>query len=265
MSKVSVEARSSYLEKVNVYKKHIDEIEKREQLILQVTAKDNTNAPFKKLRLAEDAMNLVSYFVLMNELSVTLLGVKNEPFLNGARKACYKAIIYLEQVVSDNIDGAFSEYLDKLEAIEAYGYEERYSLVRKLGFTIDSMIEGFGENTKWKWSFVEIQGRFATVCKNLMDLKNLYKDLEPDTEGYDIRMAHLNLTRKLLEQSANRYREKYEIVSLRSDDFRLAIKYLEALRKLALILNRSHDLENYRKKISIWEQKLESDLKKSKS
>jgi len=95
-----------------------------------------------------------------------------------------------------------------------------------------------------------------------LNQKTLYKDMDPNVDGYATKMAHLALARKLLEQAANRYREKYELSTLRFDDFRLAIKYLGALRLLSIAINRTADAEAIKKKMEIWNQKLENDLKR---
>jgi len=262
MSKVSEDARKKYLEKIQDYKKTIEDIENREKLILQVMEKDSTGAEYKKIRLAEENLNLLSYYVLMNNLSMSLLGVKNETYLNEARKLCYKVIIYMEQVVSGVIDGPWSDYEDKVALISSFDHQDRWKLISKMGLAIQLVLVGYGENTKWKWAFVELEGRYATVVKNLLNLKTLFQDMDPNADGYDTKMAHLTLARKLLDQAANRYREKYELSTLRFDDFRLAIKYLGALRYLSLAINRSQDAENIKKKMDIWQQKLDNDLKR---
>lgn len=262
MSKVSEDARKKYLEKIQDYKKTIEDIENREKLILQVLEKDPTGAEYKKIRLAEENLNLLSYYVLMNNLSVSLLGVKNEGYLNEARKLCYKVIIYMEQIVTGIIDGPWSDYEDKVALISSFDYHDRWKLISKMGLAIQLVLSGYGDNTKWKWAFVELEGRYATVVKNLLNLKTLYQDMDPGADGHAVKMAHLALARRLLEQAANRYREKYELSTLRFDDFRLAIKYLGALRLLSLALNRSQDAENIKKKMDIWSQKLENDLKR---
>ena len=98
-------------------------------------------------------------------------------------------------------------------------------------FQFSSVKDAFGENTKWKWSFVELEGRFAVVAKNLMDLKTLMAGMDPRAEFYQERLAHLKLVKRLLQQSADGYREKYELSTSRIDDFKLAINYLGSLRR----------------------------------
>jgi len=262
VAKLSSEAKKRYFDKLKEYKNVIDQIIQREKTLLQVADTDENGGSFKKLILADETLNLVSYFLMMNGISVSLLGIKNEGFLNDARKALYKALIYLEEVISPLIDAPFSDYEDKLKALEGYDDEKRYNLLKKLGFTIDSINESYGDNSKWKWSFVEIEGRFAAIAKNLLNLKTLVAGLDPRVKGYEARFRHLVLVKKLLQQSADRYRQKYELSTLRIDDFKLAISYLSALRRIHQLLGETNDAEVVKKKMEIWKAKMEADLRK---
>lgn len=262
MGKISAEAKKRYFERVKEYKSVIEQIQQRETAVLGSLKDDDKRADYKRLSLANDSLDLVSYHILMNALSVTLLGVKNEAFLNDARKGCYKSIIYLEEAVTPFIDVPFSDYEDHLARIDGLKDDARYKLVRKLGFSIQSVIDEFGENSKWKWSFVELEARYATVTKNLLNLKTFVAGMDPRVEGYPTRIAHLNLAKRLLQQAADRYRQKYELSTLRADDFKLAISYLAALRRLHIVLGESEDSDELRKKIEIWKTKMETDSRK---
>jgi hypothetical protein len=63
--------------------------------------------------------------------------------------------------------------------------------------------------------------------------------------------------------SATRYREKYELSTFRIDDFKLAINYLSALRRLHIYLGENNDAETVKKNIEIWKIKMEKDSTKS--
>jgi len=189
--------------------------------------------------------------------------VKNEAFLNEGRKCIYKAIIYLEEIVSAYVDAPFSDYEPGLDAITAFSDENRYNLVRKMGFTIDSLEEGYGDNSKWKWSFVELEGRFAAVGKNMLNLRTFIAGMDPRSEGYSARIAHLALSRELLQQAADRYREKYELSTQRIDDIKAAINFLSAVRRLHIVLGESDQADVVKKKADIWRTKMENDLKKA--
>ena len=192
MEKISSEAKKRYAERVKEYKERIDEIaDKNKQLELRIakTSKSQglTSGQYRgnqftdlealkevnstRFELADQYLNIVSYYNLMNALSLSLLGIKNESFLNDGRKSCYRSIIYMEEIVSPYIDAAFSDYQQGVESLEGFDDGSKYRLLCKLGFSIDSVIEGFGSGTKWKWSFVELQGRYAVIAKNLLNLK----------------------------------------------------------------------------------------------
>ena len=195
----------------------------------------------------------------MNALSVELLGVKNEAFLNDARKTCYKCLIVLEEVVTNYIDAPFSDYDANLKDIEKLEDEKRWELVCKVGFSIQSVVDDFGENSKWKWSFVELEARFATITKNILNMKTVISGMDPRVPGYEARFKHLALTKKLLQQAADKYRQKYELSTLRIDDFKIAINYFSALRRLHTVLGENSEAEIVKKKIDIWKAKMEAD------
>lgn len=262
MAKVSEEAKRKYSEKIKAYKKKVEDQLQKEQQIQQILKNDETGAGFKKLMLANDTLNVVSYYILMNELSLALLGIKNEAFLNDGRKACFKALIYLEDVFSDFLDVPYSEYEEKLDAVAGFSDDDRFNIIRKTGFAIDSINTAFGENSKWKWSFVDMNGRLACVAKNCMDLKKMAAGMDPRVPGYQVRLKQLNLTRKLLQQSADEFRKKYELSTLRIDDFKRAIAFLSALKRLSIVLKRNSDVDALKKKIDIWKLKMDSDLKR---
>ena len=137
------------------------------------------------------------------------------------------------------------------------------TLLCKIGFSLDSIQEGFGENSKWKWSFVELEGRFAAVTKNLLNLKTLIAGMDPRSPGYSARLAHLSMARELLQQAADRYREKYELSTLRVDDIKAGINFLLALRRLHVVLGEGDQAEVVKKKADIWHTKMENDLRKA--
>ena len=265
MGKISTQAKEQFTGKLKEHKTVLEELRKKEQELEGQIRSDRNNAGLYNLDSADVNLNIVSYLVLMNNLSVSLLGIKNDAYLNEARKTCYKAIINLENAVSNFIDVPFSEYEGRLEKISSVNEASRWALIRKLGFSIQSVKEGFGENSKWKWSFVEIEGRFAVVAKNLLNLKTLMAGLDPRADFYQERFAHLKLVKKLLQASADGYREKYELSTLRIDDFKLAINYLGSLRRLNSLVGEPEEANELKRKIDIWKSKMDQDIKKKEN
>jgi hypothetical protein len=232
--------------------------------MLMLLEKDPTGASYKRLMLTDEMLYLSTLYLAKHSLSVSMLGVKNEDALNDARKTLYKAVIYLEEIVTNYIDVPFSDYEAKVDEIKNLPQTKRYYLIRKLGLAIRLIMDAYGDNTKWRWAFVELEARFATVAKNILDLKNASKDgLDPHSPDYDDTVYHLRLVKRLLQQAADRYREKYELSTGRIDDFRLGINYLLALRRIHLILNERDAAEEAKKKADVWKDKMEKDHKKN--
>ena len=235
---------------------------KQEQTVLQSIKKDSRGAAFKRLTLTDEMVFLASNYIIMSGISQSMLKLRNEEALNDGRKSLYKAVIYLEEVVSPLVDAPFSEYEEKLSEIAPLDAKRRYGLIRKIGLALQLLEDAYGDNTKWKWAFVELEGRFAAVAKNIIDLKTAVANTDPRSPDYEPTVYHLRLMKKLLLLAADRYREKYELSTNRIDDFRMGIHFLNSLRRIHALLGERENAETVKKKAEIWSSKLEMDMKK---
>jgi hypothetical protein len=263
MSKITQEQRNRYAAKVKEYKTTTDAILAKEQSFLALLKQPGSQGlGYVRIKLSQEMLALTSYQVLVNTLSVALLGIKNEDALSEARKSVGRGLKYLEDIVTAYVDVPFSEYEKNLEAISEISYDDRYSHLRKFGFAIREIEEGFGSNSKWKWSFVELWGKLAAVAKNTLDLKRAYMDMDLTSPNRMIVLSYLAFVKRLLQGTADKYREKYEVSSMKMDDFKQAIVYLNALRRIHMNMGERSEAEELKKKIEIWSSKLDSDQKK---
>jgi hypothetical protein len=258
MPKVSNVERQLYFEKTSPYRSSIETILNQEKELL----KKPIDSAFKRLTLVEEMLKAAAYYLILNGVSLSVLKVKNEDALNDARKSLYKSVIYLEQVVTGLVDAGFSEYEDKVAEIESMDSARRYLLIRKMGLAIQLLKNAYGDNTKWKWAFVELEGRYAAVAKNILDMKNAAANMDPRSPNYEPTMYHLRLVKRLLALAADRYRGKYELSTNRIDDYKLGIDFLCALKRILMVMGDKDEAETVRKKIDIWSSKLELDIKK---
>ena len=262
MSKISEETRLHFNEAIQPYKGKITATLAKEKTMLNGMHKGDIDYENKKLVLCEDMIYAASLYMAQNSLSLRLMEVKNNDALNDARKLLYKAIIYLEEIVSDTIDVPYADLMPLLEPINNVPIIRRFTLIRKLGLAITMLKDAFGDNSKWKWSFVELEGRFATVSKNFIDMKAAYKDyFDPSCENYETTVLYIRMIQKQLNDSATAYRDKYELSTRRIDDMRNAIKYLLALRKLYIAIGDSNQAEEVKKKAVVWKDKMDADHK----
>lgn len=262
MAKVSDEGRMQLKDAIVPYTKKVEAVLMKEKNMLVVLRGDVPDKAYKKIQLSEDMIDASSFYMAQNTLSVKILDVKNNDALNDARKMLYRAVIYLEDIVSDYIDVSFSELSDRLDTIANLPVQKRYELIQKLGFAINMLKASFGDNSKWKWSFVELEGRFAAVAKNFIDMKRATKEyFDPNSESYETTVLYMRLIGKLLDSSANAYRDRYELSTRRIDDMRNAIKFLLARHKVYIVLGDKNGAEEVKKKAVVWHDKMESDQK----
>lgn len=263
MGKITAETREEFNEKSQPSKVTITKSLEKEKQILASIAKDSNGAAYKKFMLAEEMLYIFSLYLNINNLSVEILGVRNNDALNDARKILYKAIIYLEDIVTNIVDVQYSDIEEKVLQIEQIPLSKRYYLSRKLGLSVQLLIDAFGDNSKWRWSFVELNGRFITVMKNLLDWKTANKVyFDSSLEDYDITVFYIRYVKKYLSKSAKDYRDRYELSTHRIDDMRLAINYLLASRRISVIMADNDEAEELKTKAKVWREKLESDQKK---
>jgi hypothetical protein len=250
------------IEQTSVYRASVESILKQEQDALMLLKNNVPGSALRRMELADSMLNLASNYIVMDGVVRSVLKLGNEEALNESRKTLYKSIIYLEEVVSNYIDAPYSDYEGKLAEIESVSPAQRYLLVRKMGLAINLLESAYGDNTKWRWTFVDMEGRYAAVAKNIINLKDVMVNSDFNSEHYEPTVRHLRLAKKLLSQAADRFREKYELSTNRIDDFKMGISFLSALRRVDILTNDQAEAVATKKKLDIWNVKLATDTEK---
>lgn len=255
-------AEDQYITKINEYQGVITNILKAEAKLVGEIAEESPDIPLKQFDLVEIRLNLASYYMILTGITRSVLKKDNQGALDEARKSINKSLTYLEDMVSSYVDALFTDYEDKLVLLEPVSPERRYAVIRKLGLTIRLLENAYGDNSRWKWSFVDMEGRFATVTKNIFDVRNMVTNIDPRSPHYEATFYHLQLIKRLLLQAGERYRERYELSTASFDDFRISLNHLNALRRIHILLGESPESEMLKKKIDSWSAKLEADLRR---
>lgn len=212
------------------------------------------------LKAYEVNIDLVGYYIMITDFAFPITKVKNESWLVEGRKTCLKAVIMMEGLVSNFIETDFSAVEEKLEALEeVIDDDEKWRLVRKTGYAISTFCDSFMENSKWKWLLVEIRARFAVIVKNMINYKTYLAGNVPGQPGYESRFYLLETAKRIMQEAADNYREKYEIAGQNMTDINTAIHYLSALRQIHVYLGESASAEDVKKRIEVWTAKMKDD------
>ncbi|MBU1077003.1 MAG: hypothetical protein KKH98_06915 [Spirochaetes bacterium] len=262
MGKISPAQKAEFAEKSNGLKQDIDDLNKKVQIIQKEMTKESGNVlSYKKILISNIYMNIISIYLKLSGLSMAVLGIRNETYLENARKLCYKFLALLEEIVGNYIDVPFTEQTKQLESISQIDDVKRLKLIKKITNSVNQVEERFGPNSKWKWSFVDMDARAVTLCKNLTDFKRIQANQDPRIEGFPERNELLTFIKEYLRKAADRLREKYEVASHDTGEMKNAIRYLSSLMRISILFSDGEESNNLKKNIKIWEEKLEQDMK----
>jgi hypothetical protein len=256
MANISARKRAVYSKKTEPYKAIISMLlEDEEKSLFAISTSEKRGLQY--FELADKMLNLASYYIVISNISQEILGLRNSEALDEGRKSVCKAIIYLENVVTNLVDAPYSEFEDKTQEIALVDPIRRFAVVQKMGIAMALLKAAFGEKNKWFWYFVELEGRFAAIAKNLLDWKLAASNVDPESPFYEPTFYHTHIIEKLLNQAADNYRLRYETVSKDIEDLKNAVRFLAALYRFFRTLGEKSDAEQIKKKLDVWVAQLD--------
>ena len=215
------------------------------------------------IRLNEFLLKDSCYHVMVSRLSQAFLDLKAGHHLEQARKNCYLIVQYYEEIVGRHVDSPPLEQSSILSFVnKRMSNLERFNWFRKLGFLIDRLDLMYEDNSKWKWSFVDLSGRFIAVVKNYLDLREMIKGLEPSFAYYAEYRDMFSLMVNCLDEITERYRNKYEHTNKNVDDMRKALQFIAFHRRLCNLVGNNEKSGLLKKQHQTWSKKLEEDMEK---
>ena len=258
--------KAKFSESIKKYKGEIDDLLKRiRKFEKDIGVKTDELNGYRHVIAANDYLKVISLYCNMNDESMHIMNIKNENYLNEARKLIYQVLIHLEEVVTAYIDVPPNELEERLNTISRLNPQHRLNLINNIGYRISQIVEGFGDNTKWKWSFVEIEGRYATVVKNIADYRVMVANNDPRKPFYMENINLMRIIREQLDRASKRYREKYEQTTKETEDIKKSIAYLAAARRIAILFNESEEAVKLKRMIELATKLMEDNIKKKET
>ena len=199
----------------------------------------------------------------MNDSSVEMLNVRNEKFLNEARKEYYKVLQVMEETVGTDVDRSLKENEEYLQKIDRFTPEDILNIVKELSGVLQLIIDKLGEGSKWRWSFVELHGRTSVIVKNIINFGDIQKYRDPRTEYYHERQELMDICKRMLNEAAKNYRNKYELSTKAPEDILRSIEMLTTLRRINILFGESEEAEKLKNTINALRARLDADEKQS--
>ncbi|ACH93264.1 MULTISPECIES: hypothetical protein [Borrelia] len=141
--------------------------------------------------------------------------------------------------------------------------EERFLIIRKLGYLIDLGMYFSKGDSKSIFLLEDIYLKFIILAKNFIDFKNLAKNLVIDSPFYKSQLLHLTKSLELLEEGAFLLRSRYEANGAYGLTEQI-LNYIQAGKILATVTSQKEMAEKFSKFYEVWSVKFKSDLSKNK-
>jgi hypothetical protein len=261
MATVSKAEKAAYNDEIKDIKREVEQIKKSINEALAKRKKHPAIANYYNLELASHEMDAIENFIKMNDLSMEMLNLRNTTFLENARKEFYKVLQYLEDVVGKQVDRSLRENDEYLATIKEVNPVQILNFIQRMHRILADLIRKFGQDTKWKWSFVEWQARAAVITKNITSFSDVAKYRDPRTEFFYVRRDLMQLCKDSLTEAAKQFRTKYEMAGKARDDLKSSISYLAALRKIHVLFGEDSEATKLKNIIDAAKMALDADDK----
>jgi len=256
---ISKNQKKAFNEELKLIKNDIDA---KNKTIASLHLKRKENLKLSGYYIFEIVVNqlaLINDSLKVNDLSVEILGIKNDKYLNEGRKEMYKILQLMEEAVGADVDRSLRENDEFIQKINKLTPTHILELIKKINGTIRHLKIKFGEGSKWKWSFVELQARAAVITKNITNFSDVAKYRDPRLEFFYERQDLLLLAKEGLDESAKLYRNKYELSGKSRDDLKKSIELLSALRKIHVLFGEDGEATKLKNTIDASKLALESE------
>ncbi|WP_024655491.1 hypothetical protein [Borrelia hispanica] len=149
------------------------------------------------------------------------------------------------------------------ESVIKLNPEERFLIIKKLGYLIDLGMYFSKGDSKSIFFLEDIYLKFIILAKNFIDFKNLAKNLVIDSPFYKSQLSHLIKSLELLEEGAFLLRSRYETNGAYGLTEQI-LNYIQAGKILATVTSQKEMAEKFSKFYEVWSVKFKSDLSKNK-
>jgi hypothetical protein len=247
------------------FKNYIEDL-KKEVNLYKISMKKcrPVELPYYQIAVVLNSLRLMNTCLCINELSLHILKLKSEIYLNIARKEMYSVLTAMEKVVGADYENGLDENRELLDAITEFNPLQRLNFLKAVRKILNDIIDAYGTNNKWQWSWPELHFRLAVLSKNLFDFRAYERESDLDNPYYYVRKEHFDLIIELSNNAAQQYRTKFDLATNDVSDLKKCIHILEMLRKIYQIIANHEEMARTKNLIESMNAKIISEEEKQK-
>jgi hypothetical protein len=229
---IDKQVKAEFDKNLTDFKAYIEDLKKEVNLYKIQMKKSKQLEPYYQIAIVLNSIRLINTCICINELSNHSLKLKSEIYLNIARKEIYSIFTAMEKVVGSDYENGLDENRELLDSIEEFSPVQRLNFIKGLRKSVNDIIDAYGTNSKWKWSWPEIHFKLAVLSKNIFDFRAFLKDNDLDSPHYYVRKEHYATILELANHAAQEYRSKFDLSTNDTGDLKKCIQLFEMLRKI---------------------------------
>ncbi len=261
---VTKEQKKVFADKIRHYKTALEDLKKEATTIKSVGRGNADLDPYVQVRMAILGLQRASTMVLMSRLSMEIQGLKNDAYLNDARKEISNILNDLIKSIGDDLDAGLTENKENLERISLLTPRQRLRLLEGFRRVTNDVKETLGANNKWRWSFPDLHYKTAQLAKSIFDFKEYGGAKDPSEEFYRDREEYVNLMIDELQLAAQEYRSKYELSTKEVSDLQIIQRIFETLIMVYGVTGNQGEIPRAKTSLDAINEKIESIMAEKK-
>ena len=263
---ISKAQKAAYDNDIKAIRIKSDELEKKIKDLFHKRKHNPNLEPYYNLEISTYLMGTIELYLRMNDLSIDMLGIKNNKTLDLSKSNFSKILLLLKETVGDEAErDSLRENENYLQLIDKINPRQILDFLIRLDRIFFDLKSNMGEESKWKWLFVELQAKLAVINRNFINFSDILKYRDPRAPFFRDRNEHVRMAKNGLEEAAKQYRTKYELSAKSREDLKKSIEMLEALRKIYFTLGESSEADKIKTTIDAGKFTLEAGDKKNKT
>ncbi|MEQ9363386.1 MAG: hypothetical protein RIF32_04030 [Leptospirales bacterium] len=261
---VSKEQKYLYNEKVRVYKSQAEDLKKEIATVKGAGRRNQKLDPYLQVRAGVLGIQRANTLVQMSRLSQQIQNIKNDTFLNDARKELSSRMTDLLKVVGDDLDGTLTDNLERLEGLSEMTPAQKLHLMVGFKEAVENVRHAMGETSKWRWNFPDMYLKLVKLTRNLLDFKRYERTKDPNDENYRPLQEYMRFMMEESQKAAQEYRSKYELSTNEVTDLQVIEKIFEMQKKVYLFTGQKDELRKATIALDNNKEKIEAQMAEKK-
>lgn len=262
---VSKEQKLQYNDKVKVYKAQSEDLKKEIATVKGAGRRNAKLDPYFQVRAAILGIQRANTLVQMSKLSLLIQSLKNDSFLNDARKELASRMTDLLKVVGDDLDGSLTDNQDRLVQVSELTPEQKLNLMQGFKQAIENVRIAMGEGAKWRWNFPDMYMNLVRLGRNLLDFKRYERTKDPMDPNYQPLQEYMRFLMDESQNCAQEFRSKYELSTKNVSELQQIDKIFAMQKQVYTFTGQKDDLQRISIALDSNKEKIEALMAEKKS